>query len=207
MRDLLRLMPHGKSGAKLNVEDGLGSVVRLCEDADCAMALLLDARDAKRLYLWTAGCPDGPSAMFRVLNVHTVAELKFDVRRAAGVRSLLCFDKGFEASADRRVLKQLLASAFGVPRATGARARESDGNKSAVKRVQHTLNFALLDDRIWLRVYRIGRSVDGALDVAEIGPRLVLEPVRIIASGFGGAILHSSGLPLTHLADIEDTVS
>ena len=29
------------------------------------------------------------------------------------------------------------------------------------------------------------------IDVAEIGPRLVLEPVRIIASGFGGAVLYS----------------
>ena len=59
-------------------DDGLSGVLTLCEDADCGSALLLDARDPGRLHMWLAGCPDGPSAMFRVANVHTVAELKLD---------------------------------------------------------------------------------------------------------------------------------
>ena len=37
--------------------------------------------------------------------------------------------------------------------------------------------------------YRIETNPAGTLDVEEIGPRLVLLPTRIIASGFGGAIL------------------
>jgi hypothetical protein len=40
-----------------------------------------------------------------------------------------------------------------------------------------------------MRVYRIESNPAGNLDVVEIGPRLVLLPTRIIASGFGGAIL------------------
>jgi ribosome biogenesis protein BRX1 len=190
LRDLLRLMPHGKAGTKLDVENGLKAVVRMCEDADCGAALLFDARDVRRLYMWVACCPDGPSAMFRVLNVHTVSELKFDARRISGVRSLLSFDKAFESCADRRVMKALLTRAFGVPRQAAVRL-QLDDTKRSVERIKHTLNFSYVDHHIWLRVYRIGRSVEGKLDIEEIGPRLVLEPVRIIASGFGGAVLHS----------------
>lgn len=198
LRDFLRLMPHGRTGGKLGVDAGLEGVVPLCEDADCSMALLLDARDPRRLYLWAAGCPDGPSAMFRVLNVHTVAELKLDVRSAGSSRSLLCFDQGFEACAERRVLKALLTRTFGVPR--GIRLPQG----AAVERVRHALCFSWLDDRIWLRVYRLGIGLDGTRDLSEIGPRLVLQPVRVIASAFSGAILSSHEGGATNVAGEED---
>lgn len=193
MRDLLRLMPHGRSAGKISAEGGLQEAVQLSEEANCQSALLLDARDPRQLYLWAAGCPSGPSAMFRVLNVHTVAELKFGARRVAGVRSLLAFDRAFEASAERRVLKALLCRTLGVPRKAVKRVRaREDGDAPLVERIKHTLCFSWLDDRIWLRVYRIGRNKAGSMDVEEIGPRLVLQPIRIIASGFEGAVLHSN---------------
>ena len=71
MRDLLRVLPHGKRGSKIatNGEQGLGELLQLCEESDCSEALLLDARDpAGRLYLWAATCPEGPSVLFRVVN-------------------------------------------------------------------------------------------------------------------------------------------
>ena len=304
MRDTLRLLPHGKPGLKLDAfEAGLSPVVSACEDADCNTALLFDARDPKRLYLWAAGCPDGPSAMLRVQNVHTVAELNVESRRCGGVRNLVVFDKAFDVSAERRVYKALLTRVFSVPRgvvrrvvppsqAAGATSAvdelqdelraletetgqgaggeslsgqpredeaEEDGNDgeeeaaeedededededeedeeeeeeakeidedgekveteevedgaaaatsgskrprkngqraaangAGVERVKHALCFSWVDDRIWMRVYRIGRGLSGKMDVDEIGPRMTLEPVRIIASGFGGAILSSN---------------
>ena len=59
--------------------------------------------------------------------------------------------------------------------------------------VRHTLSFAWLDGRIWLRTYRIGAAITGGdkIELEEIGPRLVLAPVRIIAGAFGGAIIHN----------------
>ena len=132
--------------------------------------------------------------MLRVQNVHTVAELHFEARRCAGVRNLLSFDHEFEVSPDRRVLKALLVRTFSVP--CGAAKRVASGRagstSSSVERVKHALTFTWVDGRIWVRVYRIGRGVAGTMDVEEIGPRMVLEPVRIIASGFGGAVLHSN---------------
>ena len=90
------------------------------------------------------------------------------------------------------MLKALLCRTLGVPRKAANRVRASEQADGAlVERIKHTLSFSWLDDRIWLRVYRIGRNPAGSMDVEEIGPRLVLQPVRIIASGFQGAVLHS----------------
>ena len=119
--------------------------------------------------------------MFQVVNIHTVAELKFDARRVAGARNVLVFDRSFDASPELQVLKALLTRSFSVPRERTAAAEQP---------ARHSLTFSWLDGRIWMRVYRIETNVLGALDVAEIGPRLVLLPTRIIASCFSGAILH-----------------
>ena len=78
---------------------------QLCEDGGCGSALLLDARDPRRLFLWAANCPDGPSAMFQVVNTHTVAELNFDARRVSGARNVLVFDPAFDGCAEMRILK------------------------------------------------------------------------------------------------------
>ena len=53
--------------------------------------------------------------MFQVVNTHTVAELQFDARRVSGARNVLVFDPAFNESAEMRVLKALLTSAFAVP--------------------------------------------------------------------------------------------
>jgi len=191
LRDLLQLLPHGKLGSKLPTDEGLGGVLELCEDGGCGTALLLDARDPHRLFLWAANCPDGPSAMLQVVNIHTVAELNFDARRVSGARNVLVFDPAFQRSAEMRLIKALLTSAFAVPPdAAVAAAGEA-------LPARHSVSFAWLDGRVWMRVYRIETNAAGNLDVAEIGPRLVLLPTRIIASGFGGAILQER----THTAE------
>ena len=249
MRDLLRMLPHGIPGSKLDTEDNsLAGVVGACEDADCNTAMLFDARDPSRLFLWLASCPEGPSAMFRVRNVHTVSELNLPARRCAGVRNLLSFDATFEASPDRRLLKALLTRALSVPKGSAQRvaaastggedveepeveeegdeekeeeegAEEEDaageyaapaaaasGPAVGVERVKHAFTFSWVDDRVWMRVFRIGPDdATGAIDASEIGPRLVLEPVRIIAAAFGGAVLHShQSQSLEELADEEE---
>ena len=181
LRDLLRLLPHAEQGSKVDPEDGLGAVLKLCEDRLCGSTILLDARDPHRLYTWAASCPDGPSAMFRVLNIHTIEELKLEARRASGARNVLVFDREFEHSAARRVLRELLTAVFAVPHEPDARP------------AQHALSFAWLDGRIWMRVYRISYDEAGGVEsMAEIGPRLVLKPMRIISGGFGGTVLQNT---------------
>nr|CAD7572154.1 unnamed protein product [Timema californicum] len=50
----------------------------------------------------------------------------------------------------------------------------------------HVMTFTVLDNRIWFRNFQI-LSEDGAL--AEIGPRFVLNPVKIFKGSFGGEAL------------------
>eukprot|EP00965_Chrysotila_dentata_P186029 6141971-Pleurochrysis_carterae.AAC.1 len=184
LRDVLRLLPHANVSSKLDTQDGLGSVCQLCEDQDCSTALLLDARDPRRLYLWAANCPDGPSIMFRVMNVHTVAELKFDARRVNGVRNLLVFDVSFSKSPEKQVIQALLTRAFSVPAKASRKAQR-------LHAVRHAISFSWLEGGVWVRVFRIDRSeIDQEkIELNEIGPRFVLMPVRIISGGFYGAIL------------------
>jgi len=96
-------------------------------------------------------------------------------------------------------MRALLARIFSVPRhyeGLDPRAVSPATTPRASQQApaRHTINFSWLDGSIWLRVYRIEDHVarQGELDVAEIGPRLVLSPIRIIASGFGGSVLHST---------------
>ena len=53
----------------------------------------------------------------------------------------------------------------------------------------HVFTFSIQDNRIWFRNYQI-LSEDGSL--AEIGPRFVLNPIRIFSGIFGGATLYQN---------------
>jgi len=62
--------------------------------------------------------------------------------------------------------------------------------------VDHVLSFMILDNRIWFRNYQISFSapVDngkgpGDMMLVEVGPRFVLNPIKIFAGSFGGAMI------------------
>ena len=50
--------------------------------------------------------------------------------------------------------------------------------------------FSLIDDKIWFRHYQVLPEEDGSL--AEIGPRFVLNPIKIFDASFSGATLWES---------------
>ena len=50
----------------------------------------------------------------------------------------------------------------------------------------HVFTFSVADDRIWFRNFQIVEE-DGAL--AEIGPRFVLNPIKVFESSFSGQTL------------------
>lgn len=60
--------------------------------------------------------PLGPSAKFLVVNIHTMDELKLTGNCMKGSRPLLNFDAAFDSKAHLKVLKNLLADAFGTPK-------------------------------------------------------------------------------------------
>lgn len=103
-------------------------------------------------------------------------ELKLAGNCLRGSRPLLSFDPTFTEKPQYVLLKELLSQIFGVPK----------HHPKSQPFFDHVYTFTILDNRIWFRNFQI-LSEDGAL--AEVGPRFVLNPVKIFSGSFGGAAL------------------
>nr|AEE62983.1 unknown [Dendroctonus ponderosae] len=176
MEDIKKLMPHHKPEAKMERSKTLSVVNEMCEMKNCNKALMFEGRKKQDLYMWLSNVPNGPSVKFLVENVSTMAELKLTGNCLRGSRPLLSFDPTFETEPQYKLLKELLAQVFGVPK----------HHPKSQPFFDHIYTFCILDKRIWFRNFQI-LSEDGA--VAEIGPRFVLNPVKLFSGSFGGVPL------------------
>ncbi|KAK3908463.1 Ribosome biogenesis protein BRX1-like protein [Frankliniella fusca] len=181
MGDIRTLLPHCRSENKIERRENLFVVNEVCEMRNCNKAILFEGRLRRDLYMWLANISSGPSAKFLVENVYTMAELKLTGNCLKGSRPLLSFDKAFDGEPHYQLLKELLIQIFGTP----------NGHPKSQPFVDHVLTFSILDNRIWFRNYQI-LAEDGAL--AEIGPRFVLNPIKIFDGSFGGATLWENPL-------------
>ncbi|KAJ8941217.1 hypothetical protein NQ318_015649 [Aromia moschata] len=136
----------------------------------------LSEEKKKDLYMWLSNVPNGPSVKFFVENVHTMAELKLTGNCLRGSRPLLSFDPVFEEKPHYSLLKEIFKQIFGVPK----------HHPKSQPFFDHVFTFTILDNRVWFRNFQI-LSEDGAL--AEVGPRFVLNPVKIFSGSFGGVAL------------------
>lgn len=186
VRDFARVLPNAQLGAKIDARATLDSVQDACYARDNGMAaVFLRAPFEDEMTLWLARVPDGPSARFHVVNLHTVAELNFQytVRR---VRQpcLLSFDGSFEGAPHLRLIKELLRGLFAGP----------GGQPGAGGRFSSVISFCHVDEQIWVRAYDLhaegeGAGDDGELSLRERGPRLVLIPQSVITSVVRGATI------------------
>ncbi|CAG9785159.1 unnamed protein product [Diatraea saccharalis] len=176
MEDIKKLMPHHKTESKMERSKNLYVVNEISEMKNCNKCLLFEGRKMRDLYLWMSNIPNGPSVKFLVENVYTMAELKMTGNCLRGSRPLLSFDPQFTKEPHHMLLKELLTQIFGVP----------NHHPKSQPFFDHVYTFMILDNRIWFRNYQI-LSEDGAL--AEIGPRFVLNPVKIFSGSFGGMTL------------------
>lgn len=178
--------PTNQREPKLDSKDRLDVATEVAETRSCDTILLLEARKRADLYLWLAKTPAGPTVKFHLSNVHTMEELHFPGNNLLHSRPLLAFD-GFDNTPSTPVwglLQELLTHAFSAPR----------GHRHVKPFVDHILLFTVLDGRVWLRHYQItdADNVEGKEDatvgsgVVEIGPRLVLNPVRVFGGSMGG---------------------
>ena len=126
--------------------------------------------------------------------VHTMDELHFTGNCLKGSRPILSFDGAFDAQPHLKVMKELFIQSFGVP----PQARKSKPF------IDHVMNFTVLDNKVWIRVYQIAEADETAaegdkstgrkggetqLKLVEIGPRFVLTPIVILESSFGGPVI------------------
>ncbi|XP_028137614.2 ribosome biogenesis protein BRX1 homolog [Diabrotica virgifera virgifera] len=176
MEDIKKLMPHHKPEAKMERSKTLSVINEMCEMKNCNKAVMFEGRKKRDLYLWLSNTPNGPSVKFLVQNVYTMEELKLTGNCLRGSRPILSFDPVFTEKPHYSLLKELLTQTFGVPR----------HHPKSQPFFDHVYTFTVLDNRIWFRNFQI-LSEDGAL--AEVGPRFVLNPVKIFSGSFGGVAL------------------
>ncbi|KAL1137636.1 hypothetical protein AAG570_009332 [Ranatra chinensis] len=176
MQDLKTLMPHSKNENKMERRENLTVINELCEMKSCTKAVFFESRKKKDLYLWVSNVPLGPSAKFLVESVFTMGELKLTGNCLKGSRPLLSFDENFNTRPHYALLKELFVQIFGVP----------NHHPKSQPFIDKVITFTVMDNRIWYRNYQILKE-DGAL--AEIGPRFVLNPIKIFSGSFGGSTI------------------
>ncbi|KAI9228268.1 MAG: Brix domain-containing protein [Piptocephalis tieghemiana] len=184
MNDIEALLPHSKKDTKLDTKSGFDVVNEVAELNNCNNSLLFESRKGQDLYLWAAKTPNGPTVKFLVQNIHTMDELKMTGNCLKGSRPILSFDAHFGHSSHFRLLREMLTQIFGVPK--GARK-----SKPFIDRV---CSFTLADGRIWVRNFQIVEkdpTDPGSQEpsLVEVGPRFVLQPIRIFAGSFRGSVL------------------
>ncbi|XP_026809036.1 ribosome biogenesis protein BRX1 homolog [Rhopalosiphum maidis] len=176
MKDIIKMLPHAKSANKMERKENLFIVNEMCKMSHCNKCILFDGRLQRDLYMWFSNSPDGPSIKFNVESIFTSAELKLTGNCLKGSRPLLSFDNSFDAHPQYSLLREMFVQIFGVP----------DHHPKSQPFVDNVLNFSVLDNRIWFRNYQI-LDENGA--IAEIGPRFVLQPIRIFKGSFCGETL------------------
>eukprot|EP00934_Nitzschia_sp_Nitz4_P007908 Nitzschia sp. Nitz4//scaffold112_size70979//26430//27603//NITZ4_005900-RA/size70979-augustus-gene-0.92-mRNA-1//-1//CDS//3329533259//7898//frame0 len=199
LEDIRTLLPHYKKESKLDPgKTGLGRAVNdIAEMRSCNTVLFLECRKHQDAYLWVGrvGQQAGPSAKFHVSNVHTMDELRLTGNCMKGSRPILSFDEAFERVPHLQLLKELFVDVFGTPR----------GHPKAKPFVDRIMSFYYADNKIWVRNYQIleqqptnaleaqmAKKQSGqeeATSLVEIGPRFVLNPIRIFRGSFGGQTL------------------
>lgn len=171
MTDVKAMLPHAKSESKMEKKDEKRVINEICEMKNCNKCLFFEPR-RDSLYLWMTNVPDGPTGYFLVESVHTMQELKMTGNSLKGSRPLISFDNNFNLP-HLELFKELLTQVFGAPKL----------HPKTQPFIDHVMTFSWLDQRIWFRNYQIVQET-GAL--AEIGPRFVLNPVKLFAGSFQG---------------------
>eukprot|EP00814_Leptocylindrus_danicus_P010711 CAMPEP_0116027262 /NCGR_PEP_ID=MMETSP0321-20121206/14507_1 /TAXON_ID=163516 /ORGANISM="Leptocylindrus danicus var. danicus, Strain B650" /LENGTH=417 /DNA_ID=CAMNT_0003500549 /DNA_START=28 /DNA_END=1281 /DNA_ORIENTATION=- len=213
LEDLRTLVPHHKKDSKLDVKHGdNGGVGRAVNEIanikSCNTVVFLECRKrGQDAYLWmgytsTAAATNpgvnsngGPSAKFHVSNVHTMDELRMTGNCMKGSRPILTFDDSFDSLDHLKMLKVMFVDVFGTPR----------GHPKSKPFVDRVMGFYYVDGKIWLRNYQIleeqaanakeaAEKKQGGLNtqLVEIGPRFVLDPIRIFGGSFGGPTLYQN---------------
>jgi ribosome biogenesis protein BRX1 len=169
--DLTNFLPHAKKESKQS-KANLSELQELAELSNCDSILYFEQRKHNDCYMWIS--QPSLSVKFMVNNVHTTTELSMTGNCLKGSRPILSFDSAFDEQPHYSLLKELLRVTFGVPK----------NSKRSKPFIDRTMTFSILDGKIWVRNYEIQED-----NLIEIGPRFVLQVIKIFGGSFGGELL------------------
>uniref|UniRef100_A0A183GFX7 Ribosome biogenesis protein BRX1 homolog n=1 Tax=Heligmosomoides polygyrus TaxID=6339 RepID=A0A183GFX7_HELPZ len=180
MNDIKVLMPHAKGDSKLDKQKSLVVINEIAEMKNCTKVLYFESRKHKDVYLWMSNVDGGPSVKFLVHNMHTMMEMKMSGNCLKASRPVLSFDSRFDDEPHLTLIKHALIQTFATP----------NHHPRSQPFFDHVFSFSVTPDlKIWFRNFQI---VDETLQLQEIGPRFVLETIRIFAGSFEGAVLYDN---------------
>eukprot|EP00163_Fabomonas_tropica_P000478 TRINITY_DN1028_c0_g1_i2.p1 TRINITY_DN1028_c0_g1~~TRINITY_DN1028_c0_g1_i2.p1 ORF type:complete len:304 (+),score=70.18 TRINITY_DN1028_c0_g1_i2:122-1033(+) len=197
LNDLRKMLPASKTDVKLDAKDKISVINEICEMKSCNNCVYFETRRRSQLYMWLAKYPTGPSIKCFVKNVHTMDELRMTGNCLKGSRPILSFDNTFETAPHWGVCKEILSHIFSVP-------KMQRGSKPFI---DHVFSFHIVDNKIWFRNFQIifddadpvvaqKKSQNGKkapeVSLVEIGPRFVLDIVKIFSGSFGGSTLYEN---------------
>ncbi|CAI2180045.1 19957_t:CDS:2 [Funneliformis geosporum] len=191
LNDLEALFPHFKKDSKLDTKFNLGILNELAELNNCNNCVFFEVRKHKDLYMWTSKTPNGPSIKFHVQNIHTMNELNMHGNCLKGSRPILSFDKNFDSEPCLLLIKEVFTHIFGVPK----------GARRSKPFIDHVISFTILDNRIWFRNFQVVEKDPKSSDIkvndknislVEIGPRFVLNVIRIFEGSFCGTSIYAN---------------
>lgn len=173
------LMPHTKSDNKYNSKHGLQELNEIAEIRNCNKVIYVEMHKRQDAFVWLSAQPHGPSAKFAMENMHTMEELRLSGNCLKGSRPILSFTDQFDSSPHLQLLKELFTQVMGTP----------NHHPKSQPFVDHVINFCIIDNKIWVRNFQIGNEIES---LAEIGPRFILNPIKIFDGCFGGATLYEN---------------
>lgn len=188
MEDIRKMLPHHKPDSKWENTQIFSDINEVAEMKQCNNVIFFEGRKEKDLYMWISKVPHGPCAKFQVLNVHTMHEIRLTGNCLRHSRPFLNFDPKFDEEIHLRIYKELLIQALGTPR----------NHPKSKPFFDHIMSFMILDNKIWFRHYQIAPMTiqdiesPNRITLTEIGPRFVLDPIRILAGSFSGATLYQN---------------
>ncbi|KAK8124305.1 Ribosome biogenesis protein BRX1 [Apiospora kogelbergensis] len=150
-----------------------------------------EARKQQDLCMHIAKLPSGPRAKLHVQNLHTMSELNSIGNSSKRSRPILSFDAAFENDPHLRLLRELQAHTFGVPRSS----------RKAKPFIDRVLAFHVVDSRVWVRHYQVGEedatddeedTSENKMSLVEIGPRFCLIPIFTQEGSFAGPIIYQN---------------
>ncbi|KAK2958540.1 putative Ribosome biogenesis protein brx1 [Blattamonas nauphoetae] len=201
MKDLRLMLPHSLTEPKMENKDQLKTINEICQHRGSSGCIFFEIRKRTDLYIWMSVTPNGPCAKFQVYNVHTMQELQLTGNHMLNSRPILSFDGHFDALPQLKLLKELFTQLFAPP----------TQSPKVVPYVDHIYSFFYADEKIWFRHYQIvekqiskelgktgieitddpqaeAKASDDPI-LVEIGPRFVLDPIRIFSESFSGETL------------------
>lgn len=195
MKDIQLLLPHSIQEPKMDPKTNVSVISDMCAERRCTGSIYFECHRHGELFLWMGLSPSGPTAKFQVYNIHTMEELQLTGNHMLNSRPILIFDIHFDEIPHLRVLKELFSQVLAPPQA----------HPKVIPYVDHVFSFFYADYKIWFRHYQIvekevanllGKggitvgddSVSTSDDpiLVEVGPRFVLDPIRIFDETFSG---------------------